>query len=200
MLTRNRWAALESLDNTVLGQKSKKATKFVSLEERTANKGKGKEGKGSPSRNRDEETEKDEPLAIEAVVQDRNAKADEVELFKVGGYERMKKAFRPENVPGPRYNTSALRSTALTDFSQSSDDTYWATNLELAEFFARYHQARNGTDIRAGMLHIIIPKPILESAVHFKTQEHWREFVWLNCIQGEIPGTSMSELIYALFE
>ena len=55
-----------------------------------------------------------------------------------------------------------------TDLSQSSDDTYLTKNLELADVDAKYHHARIAADIRAGILHMIIPKAIIKSAVDFR--------------------------------
>lgn len=194
MLTQSRWSALESFDNIVLGRQ--KASRFVSLQERTANKEKGKEGQASSSKTEVDEAGEDERLAVQTAVQDRIAKVDEVELFKGGDYEGMLKGFRPEDIPGPRNNILRLRSMPPTDFSQTANDTYWAKTLELADLYAAYHQARNGNDVRRGILHMIIPKAIIESAVEFKTQDHWREYVWLNCLEAETPGTSLSDVIF----
>lgn len=194
MLTEVRWSALKSFDTIVLAGKGR--TKFVSLKERKANRGKEKETKSAASNIENEENEEDPRLNIQTAVQDRDVKVDEIELFKGGGYERMMKAFIPENVPGPRYDIRALGSEAPTDFSRSSDDTYWSKTLELADHYAEYHQIRHGNDTSTGMLHMIIPKAMIEAAVDFKNQDHWREYVWLNSIRAEIPGTFFSGLIF----
>lgn len=195
MLTRIRWFALESLDNIVLGRRGQKATGFVSLKERKANKAKEKEGKASSSKMKDDEAE-DNRLAIETAVQDRSAKSDEVEWFKGGDYECLKKVFVPEDRGGPGYITRRLQSKPPTDFSREFGDTYWAKTLQLAEVYADFHQARNKGDILTGILHIIIPKATVESATQFKETKHWNEYVWLNSIDMiHIPGTPISELI-----
>ena len=138
MLTKIRWFELKDLDHIVLGRRGQKATGFVSLKERKANKVKEKEGKGSSSKIKDDEVE-DSRLAIETVVQERSAKGDEVEWFKGAGYARLKSAFIvPEDDYGPgepRYDTGCLESTPPTDFSRGSGDTYWAKTRQLAEVY-----------------------------------------------------------------
>ncbi|CAD6583438.1 MAG: hypothetical protein ASARMPRED_001322 [Alectoria sarmentosa] len=133
---KERWFELKDLDHIVLGRRGQKATGFVSLKERKANKVKEKEGKGSSSKIKDDEVE-DSRLAIETVVQERSAKGDEVEWFKGAGYARLKSAFIvPEDDYGPgepRYDTGCLESTPPTDFSRGSGDTYWAKTRQLAE-------------------------------------------------------------------
>lgn len=169
MLTQSRWSALKKFDTIVLGREG--SSRFVLLQERKVNKRKEMGAKGSSFKEVDE-AGKNERLAIQTAIQDNNAKVGEVESFKGGDYERMLKGFRFENVLGPRNNIILLKSMAPTEFSQSSDDTYWTKNLELADIYAKYHQARNGADIRVGVLHMIIPKAIIESAVAFKNQDH----------------------------
>ena len=169
------------------------------MKERKANKAKEKERKGSSSKMKDDEAE-DNRLAIETVVQKRSAKGDEVEWFKGAGYARLLGAFiAPEDDDGPgepRYDTECLKSTPPTDFSRRSSDTYWAKTRQLVEVYAAYSRGRNLTDIRTGILHIIIPKATVAEVTHFKETKHWNEYVWHNSVSRKTtPGTPNSEQI-----
>ena len=136
-------------------------------------------------------------LVIESVVQDRTAKADEIHVFKGGAYGRLMKAFRKEKLPaqklpGPRFHTLNVASLPPTHFSQGRESTYWTKHLELAEKFARYAQIRDAS-VRCGMLHMIVPKSIIESAVQFRETAHWQEFVFVNSLEMPVPGKSFSK-------
>ena len=193
MLINIRWVDLENMDTYVLGRgKVRGASMFVTLEARQGNREKGIGGKGSSSMSIDDEADDKKHLAVETVVQKRIAGADEIHLYKGGAYARMLKAFRAEDIPGPRYTTLDLASQPPTDFSQAPDLTYWTKHLELAEKFARYAQNRNASAHSTGILHMIVSKAIIESAVQFRETAHWQEFVFTKSIKGAIPGTSFS--------
>ena len=87
-------AIYHSLHHLKAYPQHKRATRFISLQERNESKAELK-GQDSWSHTIDDEAAEDGSLAVENVVKDRSAAADEIQLYKGGSYTRMMNAFRP---------------------------------------------------------------------------------------------------------
>ncbi|KAM0795268.1 hypothetical protein BDR22DRAFT_977122 [Usnea florida] len=157
---KERWLELMNMDNYVLGR----------------------------SKSMDDEADDKKHLTVECVVQERTAEADEIHLFKGGAYARLVEAFQGEDLPGPRYVTLSIASLPPTDFSQGELSTYWTKDLELAEKFAGYAKARVAAAHASGILHMIVSKTIIQSAVQFRETSNWQEFVFVNSLRLPVPN------------
>ena len=89
-------------------------------------------------------------------------------------YGWLLKAFRDEDIPASRFKTLSLASQPPTDFSQGLRSTSWTQHLELAKKFARYVETRGASTHSAGILHMIVSRTMMESAIRFRKTAHWK--------------------------
>ena len=181
-----------SLDDVVLHGSNRPPSRFISLQERSANKQRTKEK--APSQSIDDDCGEGQSLNIKTLAMDRSVAVNEIQLYKGGNYDRMMTAFRTSKDGTLQNVTLRLASIPPTDFSRAPDCTYWTKNAEVAEKCAGWARNRNNLDMDAGILNMIIPKKTFECAVQFYSREHWQEFIWTNTLDIDMPGMSIAEL------
>ena len=192
-----------SLDDIVQHGPNQTPGRFVTLQERSNNKGQPKEY--APSQRIDDDGGEDQSLGVGTLAKDRSVAVDEVQLYKGGSYKRMMTGFRTSNDGTLQNVTLRLASAPPTDFSRGLECTYWTKNLEIAEQYAGWARCRNNLDkhtgildMRTGIMNMILPKTIFELATQFHNREHWQEFIWVNALDLDIPGTSIAELTFPI--